>query len=125
MSENVDRIVIFPRYTTFVGSTAVVSQVIDVRRWMTANFSGWEGTGLGLIPSTLQFTLQVSADLENWFDAGTFPGSPGPGEFSASQGLVYPWMRVKATVSGADPVVSAWLVAEMVRRKTAGAEEAA
>lgn len=125
VSDYVDRIVIFPRYTTFVGNASLVSQVFDARAWTKAIFLGGQGAGIGGTPATLQFTLQVSADLENWLDAVTFPSSPAPGEFEQIDVLVYPWMRVKAVVTGADPAISAWLVADMVRRTDEGAEDAA
>lgn len=126
MPDNVDRIVIFPRYTGLIGTGDLIAALVDVRAYSEVIFVGWQSTGLGVTPATVQFVLQVSADLDTWFNSITFPSVPAAAtEFVQTQGLVYQWMRVKAVVTGADPGLSVWLVADLVRRRKTGMEEAA
>lgn len=114
------RIVIFPRYTTMIGATPLYSSPMDVRAYAEAIFVAWQGTGLGGTPATVTYTIQQSPDLETWVDLDTLSPSAGTEE---TQGVVfsYPWIRVKAVVSGSDPGVAGWLVGDFVRRDAPGA----
>ena len=126
MSVDVVRIVIFPRYTSFVGTGDLRSPPIDIRTFADALFVGWQGNGLGATAATLQFTLEFSMDLTTWIGAVTFPSSPvAVTEFVQSIVLQYPWMRVKAVVTGADPGISAWLTVDLTLRRNKAAGEAA
>jgi|SRR5688572_13110967 hypothetical protein len=120
MSARVRRIVVFPRYTSFVGSGSIYSPPLDVRGFASGVFVGWQGTGLGLTPAEVEYTFQLSPDLENWFDTTVL--SPGAGaEVTGNVGFDYPWMRCRADVSGADPAVTGWIVGEIVERDGLGA----
>ncbi len=122
--KRVRRAVVFPRHTGFVGTTAVYSAPIDVRQFSEGIFVAWRGTGIGNTPASVQFTVQQSTDLDVWVDAGTISPSAGS-ESVLEQGLTYPWMRVKAVVSGADPGVCGWVVVELVMREESQEGEAA
>jgi len=124
LRKRVDRIVIFPRYTAFVGTGQVYSAPIDVRAYGEAILTAWQGTGLGTVPATLEYTVEYSADLEIWVDDGSFSPAAGT-EAAFLPDLRYPWLRVKAVVTGTDPGVTAWLVGDFVYREGLGAEEAA
>jgi hypothetical protein len=118
------RIVVFPRYTTLVGTTSVFTMPIDVREFGQANFVAWMGTGIGATPAEVEFKVQESADLSIWNDIETITPSAGA-ETVADVTFDLPWLRVKATVSGADPGVSFWMTGELVRREGAAGEAAA
>jgi hypothetical protein len=117
------RIVIFPRYSSLVGTTPVYSMPIDVREFSEANFVTWMGTGLGSTPAEVAFVVQESADLSTWTDVGGISPSAGA-ETVTSVGFDLPWLRVKATVSGGDPGVSFWMTADIVRRDDVNGEAA-
>ena len=86
--EIIDEIVLFQRFTPAFGDGPIYSAPVDSRRWIEGVYVGWQGTGLGDTPATVEFTLQHSPDLIDWSD-----------------------------VSGADPGLTLWLVGTMVRRK--------
>jgi len=117
--DNVDRFVFFARNTVFVGGTALYTTPVDVRRYSSGVFVGWQGTGLGLTPASLEFTLEASHDLENWVDGSVLSPS-ADAEETASAEIEFPWIRWRAEVTGADPAVTGWLVGDLVRREPAG-----
>ena len=118
MRKLIVRVVVFPRYTTLVGTTAVYTPPTDIREYGEGTFVTWMGTGLGATPATVQLKVQVSSDLVAWSDAATI--SPGAGaETLTTVSFDYPWMRVKATVSGGDPGVCLWMRVELVPREEA------
>jgi hypothetical protein len=119
MRDNVDSIVIFPRWTVFVGTTATYSGPVDVRAYGEAIFIAGRKTGMGSTSASVAFTVQVSPDLETWLDQASL--SPAAeGEDAGETGLPYAWVRVKAVVTGADPVVAGFVVADLVRRDVRG-----
>ena len=118
MSQRVERVVLFPRYTAFIGTTALYSGPVDVRDYAGMVLTAWMGTGLGTTPAEVEFTLQQSPDLENWSDAGSLTPDAGEEETDTFS-FQYPWMRVKAVVSGTNPGVTCWLEGELVRREDA------
>ena len=124
MPNRVRRIVVFPRYTPFVGTTPVYSAPADVRDFSGGIFVGWQGTGLGLSPASVEFTLEVSQDLENWF-ASTVISPAANTEEAGDVEFPYAWMRWKAVPSGTDPGVTGWLVGDIVLREGAGEAGAA
>ena len=121
---NVDREVIYPRYSNMIGTTAVYSEPRDVRAYSQAILIAWQGTGLGSTPATVEFTVQQSLDLENWVDIGSVSPDAGTEE-ALNVTFTFAWMRVKSVVTGSDPGVAAWLIGEFVRRDQAGGGEAA
>jgi len=123
LPRRVDVIVIFPRHTTLVGTTALYSAPMNLRAYSEGFLTGWQGTGLGTTPATVTFTPQKSADLETWFDEDPFSPASANAEVTSEIGITLPWARVKAVVSGADPGVSIWLLGEFVRREGPGAGE--
>lgn len=119
----VDRVVFFPRYTAFVGTTALYTAPLDARAYAEVDLLGWQGTGLGGTPASVSFTLQHSADLENWVDETAFSPTAGS-EAMNNYHLAYAWVRAKAAVTGADPGVVCWLTGELVYREGPAAGEA-
>ena len=115
MRRRVDRIVIFPRYTAFVGTEPLYSAPLDMRNYAHGVFVGAQGTGIGLTPAEVEYTMQLSPDLENWVDIDTISPSAG-GEASGDMDFRHPWMRWRADLAGADPGVTSWLVGDVVWR---------
>ena len=124
MRKFVLRMVVFPRYTTLVGTSAVYTMPVDVREFGEAIFVAWMGTGIGATPATVEFKVQQSVDLVVWTDAATITPSAGA-ETVSEISFDLPWMRVMAVVTGGDPGVSFWMTAELVRREDAAEGEAA
>ena len=120
MRARVQRIVIFSRYTPFVGPGPTYSGPLDVRLFSGGTFVGWQGTGLGLTAAEVEYTMEMSQDLEHWIDAASVAPSAGAEEAQAVD-FEYPWMRWRADVTGIDPGVTGWLVGEIVFRDDAGA----
>ena len=125
MSKRVDWIVIFPRHTPFIGTTALYSAPIDVRDYVEAFLTGWQGTGLGSTPATVEFSAEKSTDLDVWFPGTPFSPASADAEVISGVGIYHPWLRFKAEVSGADPGVTCWLVGGFVRREGPVAGEVA
>jgi hypothetical protein len=118
------RFVVFPRYSTLVGTTPVYSPPLDVREFGEAIFTSWMGTGIGSTPAEVEFEVQTSTDLVDWVDAATITMTAGDEEVTEVE-FDLPWIRVRATVSGGDPGVSFWMTVELVRREGAQEGEAA
>ena len=119
-TRRVVRIVIFPRYTALIGGPATYSGPLDMRPFSEGVLTGWQGTGLGTTPATVEFTVQQSADLEFWHDGTPFSPASANSEVTATPVVGLPWMRVKADVAGADPGVSVYLVGDFVLREGVG-----
>lgn len=102
-----------------IGTAATYSAPMDVRAYVRAILTAWQGTGLGSTPATLEFTVQESVDLENWVDIGSVSPDAGTEE-TLEVNFSYAWMRVKTVVTGSDPGVMGWLLGEFVRRDAAG-----
>jgi hypothetical protein len=115
----VQRIVIFGRYTPLVGTPALYSGPFDVRAFSGGVFVGWQGTGLGLTPASVEYTMELSQDLEHWIETDVLTPSAGAEE-TVESALDYPWMRWKAEITGADPCVTGWLVGDLVYREGMG-----
>ena len=94
------------------------SAPMDVRAYALVILTGWQGTGLGSTPASVEFVIQQSPDLDNWSEETTFSPTAGEEE-SCTVRLLYPWVRVGMSVAGSDPGVSCWLVGEFVRREGA------
>jgi hypothetical protein len=123
--KRVHRKVILPRFTPLVGTTDFTTSPVDVRNYAQAILTAWMGTGLGGTPADVEFTVQQSPDLEVWLDGTPFAPAGADAEVTRTEGLSYSWMRVKATVSGADPGISTWLTGEFVLREDGGEAGAA
>jgi hypothetical protein len=116
VSKRVMRLVVFPRFTTLVGTTPVYSPPIDVREYGDAIFTCWMGTGLGSTPAEVELEVQQSTDLVDWSVASMITLTAGA-ETVTEVSFDLPWTRVMATVSGSDPGVSFWMTVELVRRE--------
>ncbi|NUN52309.1 MAG: hypothetical protein HUU06_05920 [Planctomycetaceae bacterium] len=114
--KRVHRKVILPRYTPLVGTTPFTSSPLDVRAFAQVLLTGWKGAGIGATPADLEFVVQQSPDLEVWLDGTPFSPASANAEVTRTESLSYAWMRLKATVSGADPAITAWMTGEFVLR---------
>jgi hypothetical protein len=117
MPNRVVRIVLIPRYTALIGTTAMYTAPLLVREWSEAALVGWESTGIGNGDATL--TVQLSDDLENWTDEEEM-SLTAESEVTAVLEISRAWLRVKAVVTGSDPGVTCWLEGEFVEREGAG-----
>jgi hypothetical protein len=94
----------------------LVTPPMDVRVYSQILLTGWRSAGIGVIPAVVEFVVDQSSDLEVWHVGTAFsPASPGA-EVSHAEWLNFPWIRVRAVLTGADPGATCWLTAELVRR---------
>jgi hypothetical protein len=114
--KRVHRKVILPRYTPLVGTTPFTTTPLDVRAYGQVLFTAWKGAGMGASPADVEFTVQQSPDLDVWLDGTPFAPASADAEVTRTESLYHAWMRVKATVSGADPGISTWMTGEFLLR---------
>jgi len=120
MIDYVKRVVIFPRFTGLVCTTSVFTPPMDVRAFRSVKLVGWQGTGLGVTPATVEFTVQGSMDVENWTDIGTLSFAGPDEEATVGVNFEYPWSRVKAEISGTNKGITFWLLGAFVFRDGPG-----
>lgn len=115
MQQPVSRIILLPRYTAFAGATTFTGAPIWVRPYAQLILSLWRGSGLGS-DAALQLQLHQSPDLESWSTLGS-PIAP-----SANQETTQPfslgadWIKFRVDVTGSDPGITSWAVADLVPR---------
>jgi hypothetical protein len=108
-------IVLLPRYTPLIGTTPVYSAPMDVTKFGRAILVAWQGQGFGSSVAVGTVTVQESPDLETWTDLGSLSPDAGTEE-TLDLSFVYPWIRTKSVVEGADPCVAFWLLGAFVPR---------
>jgi len=118
MAGDVARIVLLPRFTALSGSSQFRTKPVNVRRFAKVILTVWQSTGIGLTPSTAQFLLQQSPDLEQWESVGSqFPSSPSGGaETTVERDIDLEWIRLFINVNEAVPGVTVWAVGQFVER---------
>jgi hypothetical protein len=114
VAQQVERIDLLARYTTFVGARTYYTKAQDIRRFASARLVAWAGAGNGTDPE-ISIQVQQSGDLSAWDDVGTAfepDGDEVPGERDFTQ----PWLRLKVTLSGTSPAFTCWMTGEFVVR---------
>lgn len=114
MEAVVDKLILLPRFTTFAGATTFETPPMNVRGYGQALIDLMLVGALGSPAAALAVEVQESPDLGIWRDIGTLvSGSTTNVVFS------FEWVRLKVTVSGADPAVTCWSVGNFIRRQAA------
>ncbi len=120
-----DRIILFPRYTTFAGDRDWTTLPINVTAYEAGDVMIWIGDVVGVTtPGPVAAVFEESTDQVRWTTCG------GTGSATLAQGLetpllpalAKPWMRLRINVqpgSGGDPIVSCYAVGYLKRRKGA------
>lgn len=92
---------------------------IAVRRFYRANFSIWRGAGNGV--SALTVTPQVSEDMRSWRVPITSPATwTIAADTEEQEGLLVncEWLRLEIALTGTDPCVPIWILADFLRRES-------
>ena len=117
MSPDITKLVIIPRFSSFVGSRAFTTQPMPVRDYATANIYFWRTQAFGTSP-TVAIAVQQSADVQLWWDVVTSSGTPSDAEVIPPLAATFTmdWMRFKLTLGGANPAISCWAVGDFRAR---------
>jgi hypothetical protein len=121
-----DRIILFPRYTTFAGEDDFTTLPMNVTAYESGDVMAWIGDVVGpTIPGIVTAVFEESTDLVRWTTcAGTASSALTSGqETQLLPALEKPWMRLRINVgpgTGGEPVVSCYAVGYLERRKGAG-----
>ena len=121
-----DRIILFPRYTTFAGDRDWTTLAINVTGYERGDVTIWIGDIVGpTTPGLVSAVFQESTDQVHWATCGgTGSGTLTAGtETTLKPEFTKAWMQFKIVIDagvGGDPVVSCYAVGYLERRKGAG-----
>ena len=120
-----DRIILFPRYTTFAGDRDWTTLPINVTSYEGGDLRIWIGDVAGVtMAGPITAAIEESTDQATWSTCG------GTGSAALAEGVevalaptfTKPWMRLRINIQpaiGGDPVVSCYAVGYLERRKGA------
>lgn len=111
----VQKIVLIPRFTTFVGAQTFYTVPINVRDYHQVNVSTFAGVGIGSSP-TIEVDVEDSPDLKFWSVHTDVSPTPGSESTPATLVLKREWLRLKVTLGGTNPAFSSWAVGDFVMR---------
>lgn len=112
MEAVVDKLILLPRFTTFAGATTFETPPMNVRGYGEALIDLQLAGAIGAPAAALVVEVQESPDLGIWRDIGTLVSGT-----TTSVTFAFEWIRLKITVSGADPAVTCWCVGNFIRRQ--------
>jgi hypothetical protein len=113
---DVEKVILIPRYTSFVGIGTFYMAPVNVRDFCQAEVSFWRGGHIGTL-GTPSVVLEESPDLATWRDLATFRTSEGTEEVQ-SVALAVDWLRVVVKVTtGAVPAFTCWSTGNFERRQ--------
>jgi len=114
MPDDVQKVVLLPRFTAFSGARTHLGTPMGVRAFGTATIMLWTGVGTGTSP-VFELQLQHSHDLTLWEVLDTLTPTPGT-ELVVGVGFSREWLRLAVTLTGTDPAFTCWCVGNFVRR---------
>jgi len=120
-----DRIILFPRYTTFAGDRDWTTLPINVTAYEAGDVRVWIGDVAGVTTAgPISAVFEESTDQVKWTTCGgTGSAALAEGQETALAPLfTKPWMRLRINVQpaiGGDLVVSCYAVGYLERRKGA------
>lgn len=114
----VQKIVLLPRFTTFLGARTFNTAPINVRAFASADISLWVGNAVGTTP-TFSLVIQDSPDLKIWTTLTTINPTPGTEAFQLVP-FQREWIRLAATLTGSDPGFTGWCVGDFATRAPRG-----
>lgn len=117
MSPDVTRIVLLPRFSTFVGAQTYTSQPVRARDFASANIAFWRTAAMGASP-TVAIAVQQSADLQLWWELETDSDPDADAETTLSPSFTMDWMRFTLTLGGTAPALTCWAVGDFLVRKS-------
>jgi len=112
-------LVLVPRYSTFVGAHSFTTTGMEVSDYSKAIVNVWRSEMLGTSP-TFAVEFQESTDQSTWTTctngASADPGSNTEAQYSPE--LTKRWFRIKVTLTGTGPAVSAWAIGFLEMRES-------
>lgn len=117
-----EKVILFPRYTSFVGPGVYYSPAMNVRDYLRADVSFWRGNEIGTL-FALNVTTEQSPDLTCWSNLATFTTTADLEDLQ-SMDLTMDWFHLKLVVvqsGGNTPALTCWAVANLQRRDIGGA----
>ena len=111
-------VVIFPRFTSFIGATTYTSLALDVAAYSSLELSIWRGPLVGTTPS-FAASLYDSMDRDNW-TLGDGPANVDPGQNVEQQyvwQLTERWLRISLLLGGTTPGTTCWAAGFLVKRE--------
>lgn len=122
MSQAVRKLILLPRYTTFVGARTYVTPPVHVRDFASADLIAFVGEMIGSTPG-IEIQAEESPNLDHWIDNGDPYDTEG--ETVGSHTFRMDWLRLRITLSGTDPAATLWMVGNFVERAPAAAAASA
>lgn len=117
MSEVVQKVLLLPRFSSFVGAGPFYTAPMNIRTYQKAFITGWRGTGVGPSPGTATITIQESTDLGVWIDNAVAIGPPVNSEVTQEVVFSLEWMRLKIDLTGSFAAMTMWAVGNFVARE--------
>ena len=119
MPDRVTRIVLIPRHTALYGTVPHVGAPVNVRRFGSSIITAWRSKGMGLPGSqaSAAFQLQQSMDMVIWENVDASFSPPAEQETPVTRDLDFEWIRLVATISGANPGTTCWAVGHFLARE--------
>ena len=120
MANKRDRVILYPRYTTFAGTETFTTQAMNVTAYLSGEITVWLGPTSGTVTITAHF--QESSDGVAW---STCSGDANDTLTPTEERLflpvfLKPWMRLKLvqsdTASG-QPVSTLWAYGDLIKRR--------
>jgi hypothetical protein len=114
MEPTVDQVLVLLRFTALAGPGAVRTPPMNVRAYSRANVTFRLVSALGAMFPAVTVRLQESPDLDVWEDVGAPLSHLGETD---TRSFRFEWVRLEVDVSGGDPGITCWCVADLVRRE--------
>jgi len=117
MKATVQKQIIVPRFTSFAGAGTFATAPLNVRAFSEAYFMFLH---VGVLTGTADDVyVQESHDLETWTDIGAaLPSFSYTNDEAELRSLRLEWMRLRIVLSGTDPAMTCWCVADLIRRES-------
>lgn len=113
---DVQKVVLVPRFSTFIGPTSGTPQTfylppMNVRQFANAQVVAWRGASWN--GGSLQFVVEKSSDMEHWETLTTLSPAADQ-ETVGSLDLSAEWLRVSVVVTKGG---TGWMVGDFVARE--------
>ena len=114
-------VVLIPRFTTYIGSSAFASLALEVERFSGGSVSLWRGPLIGTGSPTFTAFMETSEDGVDWVSQNGATGySPGANGFLpvtlGTLGLPRRLFRIRVVLTGTGVAVTCWCAGSLVRR---------
>lgn len=120
MADDVQKVILLPRFSSFAGSQVFRTLPMNVRAFSGANITAWCGAMFGSAMS-ISITVEESPDLLIWESLGVSLTPAAGGEDTDKYEFTKQWIRLGVSVGGGGPVngpgATCWAVGEFIIRE--------